>query len=188
MVEETLYQAVVNHSTAYDGRVYVGIRSTKIVCFPSCRSRTPKEANIIPFNTLEAALEEGFRPCKRCRPDNPSRKAPAETLALAVDWLVRDSLPEKLTCQDMARVLHVSARHLNRTIQVIHGVSLSRRRRHLVLEQAKRLLRDPNLSVRAVGQQVGIASASYFSRLFAAEVGQTPMQYRKRQDGGSGHE
>jgi O-6-methylguanine DNA methyltransferase len=48
---------------------YVGSRTTKIVCFPTCKdAKRIREENRVPFRGAEQALEKGFRPCRRCQP------------------------------------------------------------------------------------------------------------------------
>jgi O-6-methylguanine DNA methyltransferase len=48
---------------------YVGSRTTKIYCFPTCRdARRIREENRVPFQGAEEAKKKGFRPCQRCRP------------------------------------------------------------------------------------------------------------------------
>jgi hypothetical protein len=48
---------------------YIGSRTTKIVCFPTCRdARRIREENRVPFHGEGEALKKGFRPCQRCQP------------------------------------------------------------------------------------------------------------------------
>lgn len=48
---------------------FIGSRTTKIVCFPTCKdAKRIREENRVPFRSTEDALEEGFRPCLRCQP------------------------------------------------------------------------------------------------------------------------
>lgn len=48
---------------------YIGSKTTKIVCFPTCRdARRIREENRVPFRAADEALEKGFRPCRRCQP------------------------------------------------------------------------------------------------------------------------
>jgi AraC family transcriptional regulator of adaptative response/methylated-DNA-[protein]-cysteine methyltransferase len=48
----------------------VGCRTTRIYCRPVCRPRrAPKPENCTPFFDAADAREAGYRPCKRCRPD-----------------------------------------------------------------------------------------------------------------------
>ncbi len=52
-----------------EGVRYIGSRTTKIVCFPTCKdARRIREENRVPFRAAEQAVEKGFRPCLRCQP------------------------------------------------------------------------------------------------------------------------
>jgi O-6-methylguanine DNA methyltransferase len=54
---------------AHKGVRYIGSRTTKIVCFPTCRdARRIRDENRVPFRGAGEAVEKGFRPCLRCRP------------------------------------------------------------------------------------------------------------------------
>jgi O-6-methylguanine DNA methyltransferase len=52
------------------GRVrYIGSKTTKIVCFPTCKdARRIRDDNRVPFRAAEEAVKKGFRPCRRCQP------------------------------------------------------------------------------------------------------------------------
>lgn len=65
------WQAIHARDAAGDGLFFYGVRSTGIVCRPSCPSRPARPENIVIHETVEAAREGGFRPCLRCRPDQP---------------------------------------------------------------------------------------------------------------------
>ena len=48
---------------------YIGSRTTKVVCFPTCRdARRIREENRVPFRAARQAKEKGFRPCMHCKP------------------------------------------------------------------------------------------------------------------------
>lgn len=54
---------------AKKGVRYVGSRTTKIVCFPTCKdAKRIREENRVPFRAADQAMEKGFRPCLRCKP------------------------------------------------------------------------------------------------------------------------
>jgi O-6-methylguanine DNA methyltransferase len=54
---------------AREGVRYIGSKTTKIFCFPTCKdARRIQEKNRVPFRGADQAFEEGFRPCKRCQP------------------------------------------------------------------------------------------------------------------------
>jgi O-6-methylguanine DNA methyltransferase len=48
---------------------YIGSRTTKIVCFPTCRdAKRIREENRVPFRGADQAKGKGFRPCLHCQP------------------------------------------------------------------------------------------------------------------------
>lgn len=54
---------------AREGVRYIGSKTTKIFCFPTCRdAQRIREENRVPFHDADEACNEGFRPCKRCQP------------------------------------------------------------------------------------------------------------------------
>jgi len=67
---DDMWKAIVECDSSYDGTFYYGLRTTKIFCKPSCKSKTPNRENVGIFATPENARRAGLRPCKRCRPDD----------------------------------------------------------------------------------------------------------------------
>lgn len=66
MDREEKLKAIKNRNKNYDGKFYCAVKSTKIVCYPSCSSNIPQDKNIELYDTLEEAIKAGFRPCKIC--------------------------------------------------------------------------------------------------------------------------
>ena len=55
----------------FDGRFFVGVRTTGIYCRPICPARTPEaRERRRSMPRAAAAQEAGFRPCLRCRPES----------------------------------------------------------------------------------------------------------------------
>ena len=52
------------------GDFVYAVTTTGIYCKPGCASRLPKRQNVAFFDDGAGAEAAGFRPCKRCRPDN----------------------------------------------------------------------------------------------------------------------
>ncbi|MFM9133858.1 MAG: Ada metal-binding domain-containing protein [bacterium] len=96
------------------------VRTTGIVCRVGCASRAPRPENIVWFDDLASAIEEGFRPCRRCRPDDrhPQAAYRADVVARAVGYLRLG-----LSVRDTAARLHVSERHLRRLVHQELGAS-----------------------------------------------------------------
>ncbi len=66
--DDILYQALLERDPSYEGFAYVGVKSTGVFCKLTCAARKPKRENVLFYSAIAAALEAGFRPCKRCRP------------------------------------------------------------------------------------------------------------------------
>src|SRR5262249_48155505 len=67
---EVCYRALQARDPRFDGRLFVGVRTTGIYCRPICPARTPNVENVRFFASAAAAQEAGFRPCLRCRPES----------------------------------------------------------------------------------------------------------------------
>lgn len=65
---EDKYSVVGTRDTKYDGIYFTAVKTTGIFCHPSCRARIPKAKNVTFYDSIEEALQNGFRPCKICKP------------------------------------------------------------------------------------------------------------------------
>ena len=68
MHEELYWQAMMDRDYTQRGHFVCAVKTTKIYCAPGCPAK-PKRQNVIFFAKPEQAEDEGFRPCKRCRPE-----------------------------------------------------------------------------------------------------------------------
>ena len=66
---DACYRALVAHDPRFDGRFFVGVRSTRVYCRPVCTVRMPKRENCRFYPSAPAAERDGYRPCLRCRPE-----------------------------------------------------------------------------------------------------------------------
>ncbi|MBK8248268.1 MAG: methylated-DNA--[protein]-cysteine S-methyltransferase [Gemmatimonadetes bacterium] len=62
------YADVVHRRRSADGAFWIGVTTTHVLCRPWCPARTPRPEHLEYFASPTAALQAGFRPCKRCRP------------------------------------------------------------------------------------------------------------------------
>ena len=96
------------------------VRTSGIVCRVGCGSRRPNPENVVWVTHLDEALAAGFRPCKRCRPDDVH---PQEAFRDSVVSQARDYLRLGVGVADTAARLHVSERHLRRLVRQHTGLS-----------------------------------------------------------------
>ncbi|MEF2073106.1 bifunctional transcriptional activator/DNA repair enzyme AdaA [Consotaella aegiceratis] len=83
--DDTLYRALLERDGAYDGLAFVGVTSTRIFCRFTCPARKPKRQHCRFFETAQACVDAGFRPCKRCRPLLPEAAPDPVITALLED-------------------------------------------------------------------------------------------------------
>ena len=62
---EEMLKACRNRDESYKGKFYVAVKTTGIVCNPGCPAK-PLEKNMVFYETLDKALADGYRPCKKC--------------------------------------------------------------------------------------------------------------------------
>ena len=65
-----LEQARRARDPRFDGRFFIGVRTTGIYCRPVCPVKMPHAENVTFFASAAAAAEAGYRPCLRCRPES----------------------------------------------------------------------------------------------------------------------
>lgn len=66
--ESEAWNAVSRRDGAYDGVFVFAVRTTGVFCKPSCPARRPLRRNAVFFANAAEAADNGFRPCKRCKP------------------------------------------------------------------------------------------------------------------------
>src|SRR5712692_11762858 len=66
---DACYRALLTRDARFDGRLFIGVRTTGIYCRPVCPVRTQRRENVQFYVSAAAAQEAGFRPCLRCRPE-----------------------------------------------------------------------------------------------------------------------
>ena len=74
--DQVMLEAFLARDTSYDGIFVTGVQTTGIFCRPTCSAKKPRPEHVRFFGTAHEALLSGFRPCKRCRPMEPSGTAP----------------------------------------------------------------------------------------------------------------
>ncbi|TMQ04259.1 MAG: bifunctional transcriptional activator/DNA repair enzyme protein Ada, partial [Deltaproteobacteria bacterium] len=65
------WAALRARDAAADGTFVYSVKTTGVYCRPSCGARPARPENVAFHDTPAAAQRAGFRPCKRCKPDQP---------------------------------------------------------------------------------------------------------------------
>ncbi len=192
---DAAYLALKARDARFDGRLFVGVTSTRIYCRPICRVRTPRRANCVFFETPAQAEAQAFRPCLKCRPEIAPGPGPAWTVMDASRTLARQAAlgldrdaasGEPVRLAEMAARLGVSDRHFRRIFAAEHGVTPVQYVQTRRLLMAKQLLTDSRLPVAQVALTSGFGSLRRFNAAFAEHYRMSPG--RLRRDGGAGSE
>ena len=69
---EDCWRAVQRRDRRADGAFFYAVRTTGVYCRPSCAARRARRENVRFYPTSDEAARAGFRPCRRCRPDEPA--------------------------------------------------------------------------------------------------------------------
>ena len=90
-----------------------------------------------------------------------------------------DNDKEKLiTANDIASQLAMSTNYLSDLLRNLTGLNTQQQIHAYLIERAKSLLLNTNLSVNEIAFSLGFEYPQYFSRLFKSKTGQTPVEFR----------
>ena len=177
---QAFQRARMARDARFDGQFFVAVKSTGIFCRPICPAPSPKEENVEYFTVAQLALQAGYRPCLRCRPDS----APDSWAWKGVDTTVERAIkllrqyPE-LSLQALSDKLGISDRYLRVLFEQRVGISPKKFRLYDQLLFAKRLLHESTLSVEDVAQASGFSSARRLQENMKKNLALTPSQIRK---------
>ena len=175
------WTAVCGRDRAYAGRFLYAVATTGIYCRPGCPSRAPRREHTRFFASPEDAERAGFRPCKRCRPQDGRPPAAQRSIEQAMRFLDAH-LDETITLQQLAEVVHMSPHHLQRTFKARTGLTP----REYVQAERMALLRERLRAGDTVGRatfEAGYGSASRVYAQAGAHLGMTPGVYRRGGEG-----
>ena len=180
--DEARLAAVRRRDPEADGRFVYAVRTTGVYCRPSCAARAARPENIAFHVDCASAERAGFRPCKRCRPDEAGK---AERQAATVQRACRtiEAAETVPTLDRLARDAGLSRFHFHRTFRAVTGVTP---RAYAEARRAERMaigLREAPASVTATVYEAGFGSSSRFYASSNERLGMTPTAYR---DGGAG--
>ena len=175
----TQWEQVLARDASADGQFFYAVKSTGIVCKPSCPSRRPSRANVRFFSTLSAALEAGFRACRRCEPDRTSpRPDPQARVIARVARYLEQHAGERVTTEALAKAAGVNRLTLLRAFRRVFGVSPAQYSRTLRLETFKNKIKEPTMRVTDAIYYAGFGSSSRLYENSGARLGMTPREMR----------
>jgi AraC family transcriptional regulator of adaptative response/methylated-DNA-[protein]-cysteine methyltransferase len=175
------WDAVLARDRELDGSFVYAVRSTGVYCRPSCPSRRPRRDRVVFFDRGDEARAAGFRPCRRCRPDERAVEDPwIDKIRRACAYLTSvDGHPSLAT---LAERVGGSPYHLQRNFKRLVGVSPREYAEACRLNKVRRgLQRGGDVTTAMV--DAGYGSSSRFYERAVPKLGMLPSAYR---NGGPG--
>jgi methylphosphotriester-DNA--protein-cysteine methyltransferase/predicted RNA methylase len=116
------WASVVARDPEADGTFYYSVKTTGVDCRPSCAARLARPENVRFHTTPEDAEKAGFRPCKRCKSNQPTL---VEQHAAKVTEACRfieesENVP---SLEELAKHVGLSIYHFHRVFKKVTGLT-----------------------------------------------------------------
>jgi len=175
------YEAFRRRDPAWDGVVFVAVKTTGIYCRPVCRARTPLARNVQFHRSAASAEQAGFRPCLRCRPETapfcPAWKGTRTTVERALRMIEAGAL-DRENVEQLAERLGIGSRHLSRLFMEHLDASPLQIALSLRVRRAKLLLDQTDQSIQFIARQAGFSSVRRLNSAFRRTYGWLPSAAR----------
>ena len=159
-----------------DGTFYYSVETTGVYCRPSCAARLPRPENVKFYETRRDAEAAGFRPCRRCKPDQPSlAEQHASTIAKACRII--ENAEEMPALHSLAEEVGMSAYHLHRVFKAVTGVTP---KDYAIAHRNKRVRTTLGSEAKVTDAiyEAGFNSNSRFYESSNQILGMTPTDFR----------
>ena len=172
-----MWEKIMACDRNYDGLFYTAVKTTKIYCRPSCRSRKPKKVNVEFYFTIEEAESQGFRACKRCQPE--TEHSPNAEVARRVVSFLTANHQRKLNLEEVAAHAGLSPSHLDRVFKQETAETPRSILERIRVDKAAHLLKHTDNTNLEICFDAGFQSSSHFYKAFRRAKGISPSEYRK---------
>jgi AraC family transcriptional regulator, regulatory protein of adaptative response / methylated-DNA-[protein]-cysteine methyltransferase len=170
------WASVVARDRDADRIFFYSVATTGVYCRPSCGARRPNPGNVRFHRTREDAARAGFRPCKRCKPDEPPlHERYAATIASVCRTIEAGEAIPSLAM--LAKEAGLSVHHFHRVFKSVTGLTPRQYgEAHRSRRVREELRRAP--SVTAAIYDAGFNSSGRFYAAADEMLGMTPSEYR----------
>ncbi|MHB8494710.1 MAG: bifunctional DNA-binding transcriptional regulator/O6-methylguanine-DNA methyltransferase Ada [Casimicrobiaceae bacterium] len=175
-VADPRWASVIARDPKADGSFVYSVRTTGVYCRPSCGARRPLPGNIAFHATPADAERAGFRPCKRCKPDQAPLAA-RNTAKVAALCRRIESAERAPSLDELAQHAGSSVHHLHRMFKSVTGLTP---RAYAAAHRAKRVRAEleRGTSVTDAIYGAGYSSSGRFYEESDRLLGMTPSSYR----------
>ncbi len=174
--DDQRHDAISRRDPAFDGSFLYAVRTTGVYCRPSCAARPARRENVSFHDSCAAAERAGFRPCKRCRPNEPSRQDRQAALVRTACHTI-DTAEDAPALAALARAAGLSPYYFHRVFKDVAGVTP---KAYALARRAARVQDGLGraTSVTEAIYDAGFNASSRFYEGAAGRLGMTPGTYR----------
>jgi AraC family transcriptional regulator of adaptative response/methylated-DNA-[protein]-cysteine methyltransferase len=176
VIDDPRWALIVARDRGADGQFWYSVATTGVYCRPSCPSRAANPRNIAIHATLQAAKATGFRPCKRCRPDEPAADGVNAAIIASACRLIEQS-EEEPSLAMLAASVGRSPSHFHRLFKATTGLTP---KAYAAAQRAAKVRQglESGASVTAAIYDAGFNSSGRFYEKSTDMLGMTPSRYR----------
>lgn len=91
---------------------------------------------------------------------------------------IRNNYRQDITLKDVAQFVELNNSYLSRVFKANMGMSITHYINLYKIEKAEELLRDSNLKIYQIAEEVGFVHVQYFNNVFKKFKGRSPLEYR----------
>ena len=175
-LDDARWAAFAARDATFDGQFFIAVETSGIYCRPSCPAKRAKRENVRFYATAAEAERAGFRPCKRCKPNEPSFvQQHAEKVRQACRLIETAEAEPKL--DDLAAAVGLSPYHFHRVFKSVLGVTP---KAYAAAHRSKRVREElgRSVTVTAAIYGAGFNSNGRFYATSSETLGMTPNQFR----------
>jgi len=172
----TMYNALLNKDSSFEGIFFVGVKSTGIFCRPTCTAKKPKKENVEFFPSIKEALQYGYRPCRICHPLNQNGEAPSWLKNLLKE--IEEKKIFKLKDYEL-RNRNIDPAKIRRWFKKHHGMTFQSYLRLMRVNSAFGRIKHGE-KVTNSAYDSGYESLSAFADAFKKSTGFSPSESKKK--------
>jgi AraC family transcriptional regulator of adaptative response/methylated-DNA-[protein]-cysteine methyltransferase len=173
---KTMYNALLNKDSSFEGIFFVGVKTTGVFCRPTCTARKPKEENVDFFSSAKEALQYGYRPCKVCNPLQLNGEAPIWLKGLFKE--IEEKQVSRIT-NSFLKERNIDPARVRRWFKKNHGMTFQTYLRLLRVNKAFGQIKYGD-KVAESAFETGYESLSGFTEAFKKLTGFSPSKSKNK--------
>ncbi len=169
------YKAFIERDPSFEGVFIVGVKTTGIFCRPTCPAK-PKLENVEFFPSAKEAMQNGYRPCKICKPLEKLGNPPSNISRLLK--YVEDNPTVKIKDTNL-KDLGMEPNQVRRWFLKNYKLTFHAYQRMYRINNAFQRFRSGQ-SVTDIAYESGYDSLSGFNNMFKSIIGTSPFHSKNK--------